>query len=194
MAEMNTPEITTVDADEIKQVCDSLFNGVSEIIDSARRHVAVYVNAQSSMMFWHIGYYIIEDLNYVKYSAYGEKILATLSQKLTAAYGKGFSYSALTRMMRVASFYKDESMFATLSQTLSWSYFLELITIEDNVKRLSYQQMGLVEHWSVRTLREKQDSMAYERSLIATVTLYPYRQGIQEKRIIIKSFSNIYNQ
>ncbi len=58
-------------------------------------------------------------------------------------------------------------MFATLSQTLSWSHFLELITIEDKAKRLFYQQMGIIEHWSIRTLREKQDSMAYERSLIA---------------------------
>lgn len=58
-------------------------------------------------------------------------------------------------------------MFATLSQTLTWSHFLELITIEDNNKRLFYQQMGISEHWSVRQLRDKQDEMAYERSLIA---------------------------
>jgi predicted nuclease of restriction endonuclease-like (RecB) superfamily len=58
-------------------------------------------------------------------------------------------------------------MFAMLSQTLSWSHFLELITIEDATKRLYYQQMGIAEHWSVKQLREKQDGMAYERSIIA---------------------------
>lgn len=58
-------------------------------------------------------------------------------------------------------------MFAMLSQTLSWSHFLELITIEDPTKRLFYQQMGIAEHWSVQQLRDKQDEMAYERSLIA---------------------------
>ena len=56
---------------------------------------------------------------------------------------------------------------ATLSQTLTWSHFFELVTIEDNNKRLFYQQMGIAEHWSVRQLRDKQDEMAYERSLIA---------------------------
>ena len=167
MAEKPTTDITVVGPKELMQVCDNLYSGISEIIDSARQKVAVYVNTQSSMMFWHIGHYINEDLSYVTYSAYGEKILATLSQRLTATYGKGFTYSALTRMMKVALCYEDEEMFATLSQTLSWSHFLELITIEDKAKRLFYQQMGIIEHWSIRTLREKQDSMAYERSLIA---------------------------
>ena len=58
-------------------------------------------------------------------------------------------------------------MFATLSQTLTWSHFLELISIEDGTKRLFYQQMGIAEHWSVRQLRDKQDQMVYERSLLA---------------------------
>ena len=31
------------------------------------------------MMFWHIGHYINEDLGYKKYSAYGDKILATVA-------------------------------------------------------------------------------------------------------------------
>ena len=106
-------------------------------------------------------------MEYKQYSAYGNKILATVSQRLTARYGKGYTYTAVTRMMKVARYYSDEEMFATLSQTLTWSHFLELVTIEDNNKRLFYQQMGIAEHWSVRQLRDKQDEMAYERSLIA---------------------------
>ena len=80
-------------------------------------------------------------MGYKQYSAYGSKILATLSQRLTARYGKGYTYTAVTRMMKVARFYSDEEMFATLSQTLTWSHFLELVTIEDNNKRLFYQQI-----------------------------------------------------
>ena len=106
-------------------------------------------------------------MEYKQYSAYGNKILATVSQRLTARYGKGYTYTAVTRMMKVARYYSDEEMFATLSQTLTWSHFLELVTIEDNNKRLFYQQMGIAEHWSVRQLRDKQDERAYERSLIA---------------------------
>ena len=156
-----------IDTKAIELVCDNLYRGVTEIIDLAKQKVVVYVNQHSNMMFWHIGHYINEDLGYKQYSAYGDKILATLSQRLTAHYGKGYSYSAVTRMIKVARIYNELSMFATLSQTLTWSHFVELVTIEDDTKRLFYQQMDIAEHWSVRQLRDKQDGMMYERSLIA---------------------------
>ena len=151
----------------VDNVSNNLYLGVTNIIDHARQEVVVYVNKHANMMFWHIGQYINEDMGYKQYSAYGGKILATLSQRLTERYGKGYSYSAVTRMMKVAQCYSDEEMFATLSQTLTWSHFLELVTIEDDTKRLFYQQMSIAEHWSIRQLREKQDGMAYERSLLA---------------------------
>ena len=116
-----------------------LFCLISQI-PKIRSTFVVYVNKHSDLMFWHIGHYINEDMGYKQYSAYGSKILATLSQRLTARYGKGYTYTAVTRMMKVARFYSDEEMFATLSQTLTWSHFLELVTIEDNNKRLFYQQ------------------------------------------------------
>ena len=156
-----------IDTKAIELVSDHLYQGVVDIINDAKRDVIVYVNKHANMMFWHIGHFINEDMGYQQYSAYGDKILATLSQRLTALYGKGYTYSAVTRMMKVARIYNEEGMFATLSQTLTWSHFLELITIEDDTKRLFYQQMGIAEHWSVRQLRDKQDEMAYERALIA---------------------------
>lgn len=155
------------DAAIIGQVSGRLYDGVVEIIDNARKQVAVYVNVQTSMTFWNVGSFIINDMEYQAYSAYGQKILATLSQKLMARYGKGYTYSALTRMMNVAKLYGNKEMFATLSQTLTWSHFIELITIKDDTKRLFYQQMSIAEHWSVNQMRCKQDEMAYERSLIA---------------------------
>ena len=156
-----------IDSQTIERVSDSLYRGVAEIIDDAKHVVVVYVNKHANLMFWHIGHFINEDLGYRKYSAYGDKIIATLSQRLTNHYGKGYTYSAVTRMMKVARIYHDEEMFATLSQTLTWSHFLELISIEDGTKRLFYQQMGIAEHWSVRQLRDKQDQMVYERSVLA---------------------------
>ena len=159
--------IEPIDNKVLGTVSDHLFDGVAAIIDNAKKQVAIYVNTQTSMTFWSVGKYINDDMDYQTYSAYGKKILATLSQRLTTRYGKGFTYSALTRMMKVAHLYNNREMFAMLSQTLSWSHFIELVTIEDPTKRLFYQQMGIAEHWSVQQLRDKQDEMAYERSLIA---------------------------
>ena len=35
-------------------------------------------------------------MGHKQYSAYGSKILATLSQRLTARYGKGYTYTAIS--------------------------------------------------------------------------------------------------
>ena len=53
--------------------------------------VVVYENKHANLMFWHIGHFINEDLGYGKYSAYGDKIIATLSQRLLIMVNK---YSA----------------------------------------------------------------------------------------------------
>jgi predicted nuclease of restriction endonuclease-like (RecB) superfamily len=143
-----------------------LFLGIEKLINQTKQQVAIYVNSTLNDLNWSIGNYIISEIKYEVYSDYGKNILATLSQELTKSFGKGYSYSALTRMIKVASEY-DSEMFATLSQTLTWSHFIELVTIEDKTKRLFYQQMSVLEHWSVRTLRQKQDAMLFERTLIA---------------------------
>lgn len=74
----------------IGQVSARLYEGVVEIIDKARTSVVAYVNAQTSLTFWNVGNFIINDMEYQAYSAYGQKILATLSQRLMARYGKGY--------------------------------------------------------------------------------------------------------
>ena len=53
-----------VETKAIEQVSDSLYKGVSDIIDNARQEVVVYVNKHSDLMFWHIGHYINEDMGY----------------------------------------------------------------------------------------------------------------------------------
>ncbi len=147
---------------------DSLFQGIVQLIAQTSHKVAVSLNAEISRLYWSIGNYITTQVRYETYSQYGGQILATLSKRLTEKFGKGYTYSALTRMVKVAREYPDVSMFATLSQTLSWSHFVELASIEETTKRLFYQQMCLTEHWSLRVLRQKQDTMLYERSMIAT--------------------------
>ena len=147
-----------VETKAIEQVSDSLYKGVSDIIDNARQEVVVYVNKHSDLMFWHIGHYINEDMGYKQYSAYGSKILATLSQRLTARYGKGYTYTAVTRMMKVARFYSDEEMFATLSQTLTWSHFwnslpLKIITSDCSINRWALLSIGVSGSYEINRMR-----------------------------------------
>lgn len=151
----------------IENTSNRLLTGIRNLIEQKGRNVAFYLNTEISRLYWSIGNYIVAEVQYETYAQYGRQILATLSQELTLNYGKGYTYSALTRMIKVSDAYNEE-MFATLSQTLSWSHFVELVSIDYKTKRLFYQQMCLTEYWSIRALRQKEDAMLFERTVLAT--------------------------
>ncbi|KAA6340341.1 hypothetical protein EZS27_011791 [termite gut metagenome] len=163
----------------INNKSNQLLLGIENLIEQKGRNVAVYLNAEISRLYWSIGNYIVTEMQYETYSQHGQQILATLSQQLTEKFGKGYTYSALTRMIKVAEAY-NEAMFATLSQTLSWSHFIELVSIEDSTKRMFYQQMCIAEKWSIRTLRQKEDVMFFERTAIAAKPEDIILQTLQE--------------
>ena len=66
-------------------------------------------------------------------------------------------------VLRVARAEYGKKILPALSAKLSWSHFRQLISIEDPLKRDFYAEMCRVEGWSTRTLRNKIDSMLYER-------------------------------
>ena len=145
---------------------NSLFEQIKNLIEQTKNNVAVAVNSSMTMMYWHIGKLINDEILQNKRAEYGKEIVATVSQQLIKQYGKGYSYSALTRMMKFAKKI-DEKNIATLSQQLSWSHFKELIVLEDNLKIEFYAQMSIAQNWGVRTLREWIDSMLYERTALS---------------------------
>ena len=138
-----------------------LFEQIKNLIEQTKNNVAIAVNSSLTMMYWHIGKLINDEILQNKRAEYGKEIVATVSQQLIKQYGKGYSYSALTRMMKFAKNI-DEKNIATLSQQLSWSHFKELIVLEDTLKIEFYTQMSIAQNWGVRTLRERIDSMLYE--------------------------------
>ena len=159
--------IKDITPSELQQISTRISDGVGSIIDQSKRTIAVYLNSEVSMTYWKIGKYIAGELDAVGEEKYGSKIVATLSHQLTERFGKGYTRTAIIRMVKVAREYPDEKIAATLSHQLTWSHFVELISISEQAKRLFYQQMSILYHWSVRQLREQEDKMVYERSLIA---------------------------
>lgn len=145
---------------------NNLFEQIKNLIEQTKNNVAVAVNSSMTMMYWHIGKLINNKILQNKRAEYGKEIVATVSQQLIKQYGKGYSYSALTRMMKFAKNI-DEKNVATLSQQLSWSHFKELIVLEDTLKIEFYAQMTISQNWGVRTLRERIDSMLYERTALS---------------------------
>lgn len=50
---------------------------------------------------------------------------------------------------------------------MSWSHFKEVLYIEEELKRTFYIEICQVEKWSVRTFRERIQSMLYERTAVS---------------------------
>lgn len=70
-------------------------------------------------------------------------------------------------MIQFYEAFTEKEIVATLSQQLTWSHFVELISIENELKREFYATMCSKERWSVRTLRERMSSRMYERTAIS---------------------------
>lgn len=145
----------------------SLLFDIKQLIDSAKTRVAVKVNQEMTMLYWNIGKRIQEDILKFERAEYGEQIIQTLSKQLTAEYGKGFSVPNIFKMLALYENFSDEKIFSTLSRKLTWSHFVELLNIRDEVKRRFYAHMVQLDNWSVRTLREKIGKMLYERTALA---------------------------
>lgn len=144
-----------------------LLGDIRRMIEDARTAVATAVNAGLTTLYWRVGKRISEEILKGNRAGYGQEILATLSQQLMREYGDGFSYSALTRMVKFVDAFPEFDIVATLSQTLSWSHFRELLPLSKPLQREFYAEMCRVERWSVRNLRKKVASMLYERTALS---------------------------
>ncbi len=163
----NFKRITKSQPAKPEQATQKLFGEIRSLIETARSQVIQTVNATLVMLYWQIGTRILKGTLGEQRAEYGKQILQTLSAQLTNEYGKGFTYSALTRMVTFAEKFPRSKIVATLSQQLGWSHFVELIALEDNLQRNFYAEMCRIERWSVRTLRDKISSMLYERTAIS---------------------------
>lgn len=147
---------------------NKIISDIRNLIEQSRHQVAAAVNAGMTLMYWHIGERINREILGGERAAYGKQIVATVSQQLTEEYGGSqFSVKNLNRMRLFAERFPDLSIWTPLVSKLSWSHFLQVISIDDNLKRQFYLTMAADQRWSKRTLKDKIDGMLYERTAIA---------------------------
>lgn len=145
----------------------ALYDDVCSVIEQARYRVAVYVNSEASLMNWHVGRRIKEDVLFSRRADYGKEVLKRLAGKLAGRYGSGWGFQKLQHCVRAAyTFSEEEIMYAVRTQ-LSWTHLRSLMAVEDSLARQFYMEMCRLEKWSTRTLDEKIDSQLYERTAIS---------------------------
>ena len=119
------------------------------------------------MLYWKIGQRIRKEILKEKRAEYGKEIFSTLSKKLVEEFGNGFSHTNLFRMVRFAEVFSDSKILHTLCAKLSWSHFVEIIPLKDELQREFYAEMSRIENWSMRLLRQKIQGMLFERTALS---------------------------
>lgn len=152
---------------ELENSNQHLINDLVSLVEESRKQLASTANAALTYTFWRIGERINVDLLDNERAEYGKQIVVTVSRHLTGTFGRGFEAANLRRMMQFAQIFAEEQIVVTLSRQLSWSHFVTLFPIKDELKRDFYVQMCTLEKWSVRTLRQKIDQMLFERTAIS---------------------------
>ena len=164
-----TRDVSARDGSKVTGVVNEagLLADLRTLISSARQRVAVAVNSTQALLYWHIGQRLLKENLQDGRAIYGKRILATLSRELTLEFGRGYNYAGINRMIQFAKVFPDKAIVSALSIQLSWSHFMELLPLKDQLARDFYAEMCRLERWDVRTLRKKIDGMLYQRTALS---------------------------
>ena len=145
----------------------SLIQDLRQIIEQARGQVAATANYTQTMI-WHIGERINREVLGNQRAEYGKQIVSQVATQLQEEYGKkGFESRNIRRMMQFAKEFPDFQIVSPLVSKLSWTHFLIVMALKDELQREFYLTLAATERWSKRTLQAKIDSMLFERTAIS---------------------------
>lgn len=167
----------------INRFNNEFYSKISEILQFARNKVIQTVNTTMVETYFEIGRLIIEEEQSGSERAeYGKQILKELSNKLTLEFGKGFSEDNLSNMRKFYLVYqirisetpsrkfgKQQTVSAKSNPNelprfkLSWSHYLKLMRIEDELERKFYEIECAKNNWSLRELQRQYDSALFTR-------------------------------
>lgn len=138
-----------------------LVKNIKALVEQSRQKAVYNVNQILVKTNWEIGRYIVEYEQKGKQTAkYGAQLLDTLARELTKALGRGFSRSQIANIRLFYVVYRNVQ---TLSGQLSWSHYVELIGISDELERGFYEKQCIEENWSVRELKRQKESALFLR-------------------------------
>ena len=93
-------DLTTYNTDNLPQHGSNLLlDSLRGLISTARQKMAVSVNAELTLLYWHIGGQINSFILQGERAKYGKQIVATIARQLTEEFGTSFAEKNLRRMM-----------------------------------------------------------------------------------------------
>ena len=117
-------------------------------------------NKSDLVHYYNVGKLIIDAQGGEARAKYGNGLIKEYSKKLQLDLGKGYDETSLKRMRK---FYLIIQKGATLSHQLSWSHYVEIITLNDINMINYYVNISSSNNLGVRQLRERIKTKEYER-------------------------------
>ncbi|MEQ1734726.1 MAG: PDDEXK nuclease domain-containing protein [Bacteroidia bacterium] len=151
----------------MKPTIDKLFiASIKQFLTQAQQNVLKQVNYIMVQTYFELGKQIIEHEQKGKNEAnYGTYLLEELSINLTKEFGKGFSKRNLELIRKFYISYRFAK--STISQSLSWTHYIQLMRIDNEDERSFYQIESQTNNWSVRELSRQINSDLYNRLLLS---------------------------
>ena len=138
-----------------------LLEQISQTYIQGRVRAMQAVNTQLIETYWNVGRHIVEFEQGGKSKAdYGKALIANLAQDLSLRHGKGFSRSNLVYMRL---FYLRYPISQKPSHQLSWSHYVELLKLDDDLERSFYERQAVTERWSVPELKRQKATSLFLR-------------------------------
>lgn len=139
----------------------ALLEQLSHTYVQGQQRAVQAVNTQLVATYWQIGQHIVEfEQQGQQRAVYGQALISQLVRDLTLRHGKGFSRSNLIRFRQ---FYMTYPKGAKASHLLSWSHYVELIKLDDELERSFYEKQAIHERWSVPELKRQKAASLFLR-------------------------------
>ena len=122
------------------EITGRLLSDIRLMIEQSRHRVFQAINAEIVLLYWNIGKRIREDVLKEKRADYGQRIVSALSMKLSEEYGNGFAEKNLRRMIQFTEVYPEEKIVVSLIRQLSWTHFLAIIPLKDQLHAIFTQR------------------------------------------------------
>ncbi len=149
-----------------KFVYSDLLQNIGATIEIARQNSYKAINAELVKANWEIGRHIVQfEQDGQERAEYGSDLLSRLSKDLRIRYGKGFGRRNVLDMRR---FYLAYPIWQTVSAKLSWSHFIVLLGISDEMARSFYEIQSINENWSKRELERQIGTSLFQRMALST--------------------------
>ena len=142
-----------------------LLEQISGAYTQGRVRAVQAVNAQLIEAYWQVGRHIVDYEQAGQLRAeYGKALISTLAADLGLRHGKGFSRSNLVYMRLL---YLRYPISQKPSHQLSWSHYVELLKLDDELERGFYEKQAIAEHWSVPELKRQKVSSLFLRLAVS---------------------------